>query len=142
MSTRLGGSPAAMSASPGRPPLPLLAVFAGGIATPLLTWTALVQVAGVDLVVDTGTGARPVGPVAVLVAAAVATLGAVGLARLLRRGSNVRRRFLIWTLLATALSLVGPTGAAESTAAVLGLVALHLSVAVPVIATVAARLPQ
>ena len=149
MSARSGsGSPAARPASlPDRTArarsLPGRQALAGAVALPLLVWVVLVPVSGLRLLVDTGAGVRTVGPVAVVVTGAVAASGAVALGWLLRRSSgHPRRHFLILTVLATALSLVGPTGAAQSTAAVLGLVALHLSVAVVAVPTVAVRLPQ
>jgi hypothetical protein len=102
-----------------------LAALAG-----LTAWFLLAETAGLDLVARTGpTATTRVTAVAVVVVAALAGFAGWGLIALLERFSGRRAR-LIWTIIAgaaLALSLLGPLGGV-GTAAVLGLLCLHLVV--------------
>jgi Family of unknown function (DUF6069) len=90
-------------------------------------------VAGVDVAVRSGSSARGVGLVSVVVTALVVAVAAAGLLRVLERRTPRARR--LWSEIASAvwvLSLAGPTGARTMSAG-LTLAALHLVVGAVVI---------
>ena len=98
-----------------------------------VTWVLATQVAGVDLVVGTGTAAQHVGLASVVATALVAAFVGGSLLRLLERRTSRGRR--TWTVLAVcvlAVSLAGPLGAATLTACVV-LAVLHLEVGAVVV---------
>jgi hypothetical protein len=95
----------------------------------LALWTVETRLLGVDLAVRTGDTTQEVTGVAVVVTTLGAGLAATLTAWLVDRVAPRRSR-AIWTVLASAVlvvSLLGPLGA-TSTAATVGLVALHLLV--------------
>lgn len=107
-----------------------LAPVLASTAVAVILWTVIDPVAGVDLVVQTAEGPRPIGVAGVSVAAFVAGLAAwASLAVVERRAV---RPAVVWRRLALvglAVSLVGPlTG--TTTAAKVGLACLHVTVAV------------
>lgn len=116
-----------------------VAVVAAAAAT-FVVWTVAYPIAGVDLVVDSGSGPTTVGPVAVVLVTVLAGLAAWGLLALLERVS--RRGTTIWTWTAAAvllLSLLGPIGSAEGGGATVALLAMHLVTGAVLIPTMAAR---
>ena len=107
-----------------RDDVPVAVVAAGGAA---LVWVGA-RVLGVGLAVHSGSGTREIGLVSVLVTAAVVTLAAGGLLRVLERRTAGAGR--LWTgvaLAVLAVSLAGPAGAATLSAG-LALAAMHLVV--------------
>ncbi|GIF69990.1 hypothetical protein Ais01nite_80250 [Asanoa ishikariensis] len=114
-----------------------LAVVAATAAT-FTVWTVAHQIAGVDLVVDSGSGATTVTPRAVVLVTVLAGLAAWGLLALLERSTSRGTR--IWTWIASAVlavSLLGPVGSADGTGATLALLAMHLAtgaVLIPIMA--------
>ncbi|MEU4221659.1 DUF6069 family protein, partial [Actinoplanes sp. NPDC026623] len=87
-----------------------LAVVAATGAT-FTVWTVAHQVAGVDLVVDSGSGATTVTPGAVVITTVVAGLAAWALLALAER--RLRRATAVWSGVAGAvllISLLGPLG--------------------------------
>lgn len=105
-------------------PLAVAAAVAAGV-----DWITVTQLAGVDLAVGSGSGARQVGLVSVIVCALIVTLAASGLLRFLETRTAHARP--IWTAVALVvglLSLAGPLGA-SSLQAGLALVSLHAVVA-------------
>ncbi len=107
-----------------RDDVPVAVVAAGGAA---LVWVGA-RVLGVGLAVHSGSGTREIGLVSVLVTAAVVTLAAGGLLRVLERRTTGAGR--LWTgvaLAVLAVSLAGPAGAATLSAG-LALAAMHLVV--------------
>lgn len=106
-------------------------------AAALAVWGLAVVVAGVDLSVRTGATVQQVGAGAVAVASLAAASAAWALLALLER--FLRRPRRVWTGIAVAVgavSLLGPLGAVN-TAALVVLVALHLVVAVVLVAGLA-----
>jgi hypothetical protein len=98
-----------------------------------LGWAAA-RLAGVDLVVRTGSGNQHVGVISALVTAVVAVMAAGGLLRVLERRTPRGRRIWVWVACGVLLlSLVmGPT-AARTLAAGLALAGLHVLVAVVIL---------
>jgi hypothetical protein len=99
-----------------------LAVVAAAGAT-FIVWT----LAGVDLVVDTGSGRTAVTAAAVLIVTMVAGLAAWGLLALVERVTQ--RAAMVWSWIAGAtlvVSLLGPFGSAVGAGATAALVAMHL----------------
>ncbi|GID97833.1 DUF6069 family protein [Amorphoplanes digitatis] len=91
-------------------------------------WTIAHQVAGVELVVDRGSGRTTVTPAAVVLATVVAGLAAWALLALLER--RTRRAAALWSGTAGAVllvSLLGPIGSAVGAGATAALVAMHLA---------------
>src|SRR4051794_29984628 len=79
----------------------------------LTVWTIAHPVAGVDLVVDTGSGPAAVTPGAVVLTTVVAGLAAWAVLALAER--HVRRAAALWSGIAGAtllISLLGPIGSA------------------------------
>ena len=108
----------------------LVAVVATVAAT--VVWVGA-TVAGVDVAVRSGSGARGVGLVSVVVTALVVVEAAAGLLRVLERRTPRARR--VWTEIASVVwvvSLAGPAGARTMSAG-LTLAALHLVVGAVVI---------
>lgn len=107
-----------------------MVVAAMGLAT--VVWAVAAPLAGVDLVVGKDAGRQTVGLADVLVVSGLAAvLGAAVRMLLARLGRGART----WTVLAGVVllvSLVGPLGAA-TTSAWLALTCLHLSVGIVVI---------
>jgi hypothetical protein len=114
-----------------------LAILASAGAT-LTLWTIAHPLAGVDLVVDTGSGPTTVTPIAVVLSTVVAGLAAWALLALLERLTS--RAAAVWTWIACAvlaISLLGPIGSAVGGGATVALVAMHLAtgaVLVPILA--------
>ena len=114
-----------------------LAVVAAAAAT-FVVWTVAVPIAGVDLVVDSGSGSTTVTPVAVVLVTVLAGLAAWGLLALLERFT--RRGTTIWSWTAAAVllvSLLGPIGSADGGGATAALLAMHLvtgAVLIPIMA--------
>ncbi len=105
------------------------AVAAGAAA---LVWVGA-RLCGVGLAVRSGSGTREIGLVSVVVTAAVVTLAAGGLLRVLdRRTAGAGRVWTCVALVVLLVSLVGPAGAATLSAG-LTLAAMHLLVGVVVI---------
>lgn len=138
MSTPLDRPTTAPSCAPVR----LAAVLAASAAAAALWWITG-PVAGVDVAVDTGGGATPVGPVAVVVAALLAGLAGWGLLAVLER--TTRRPRAAWTATATVVlagSLAGPlTAGASGPAGTLTLVGLHVVTGAVLIALLPRRSP-
>lgn len=104
-------------------------VVVGGTAAAVAGWAVADPLLGVDLVV----GGRRVGPGAVITVSLLAGLLGWAVFALLSR--MVRRVRPLWTVLAGAvllLSLLGPLGA-DSGAATLALLGMHLAVGLPLI---------
>src|ERR1700709_2304148 len=77
-----------------------------------MDWVMATQVAGVDLVIGSGSGAQHIGVGSVIVTAGVVPLAASGLLRVLE--ARTSRGRTIWTVIAVVvglLSLAGPLGA-------------------------------
>jgi hypothetical protein len=113
----------------GRDDWPVAVVAAVAAA---VVWVGA-TVTGVDVAVGSGSSARGVGLVSVVVTALVVSVAGAGLLRVLERRTQRARR--VWTGIASAVwvvSLVGPTGA-RSMSAGLTLAALHLVVGAVVI---------
>jgi hypothetical protein len=114
-----------------------LAVVAAAGAT-FIVWTLAGPLAGVDLVVDTGSGRTAVTAAAVVIVTMVAGLAAWGLLALVERFTP--RAAMIWSWIAGAVlvvSLLGPFGSAVGTGATAALVARHLvagAVLIPIMA--------
>jgi hypothetical protein len=109
------------------------AVAVAAAAAAAATWWVLTRVAAVDLAVRSGSGAREVGVVPVVVTALVVALAAAGLLRWLeRRSSHAARTWSGIALAVLAVSLAGPLGAV-SLAAGAGLAVLHLVVGAVVV---------
>jgi hypothetical protein len=112
---------------------------AGGALSAALAWTAEVPLLGIHLNVRFGAGhieTIAVGQV-IGVAAAASLLGWLLLAQLERRTPHAR---LIWTAIALAAlvaSLALPLAAATTSAAVVGLIVMHLTVGAVVIPAMA-----
>lgn len=107
-------------------------LLAAGVLAPLVGWVVLVPVAGLRLTVSSGSGARTVGPLAVVVAALVGSGAALVLARLSRRAAHPRRTYLWLVAIGLVVSLTGPAQATTVRAA-LGLALLHVLVAAAVV---------
>ena len=121
--------PAVQEVGTWRDDVPVAVVAAGSAA---LVWVGA-TVAGVDVAVGSGSSARDVGLVSVVVTAVVAAVFGAGLLRVLERRTPRARR--VWTGIALAVwvvSLVGPAGA-RTLSAGLTLAALHLVVGAVVI---------
>jgi hypothetical protein len=114
-----------------------LAIVAGTGAT-LTLWTIAHPIAGVDLIVDTGSGPTAVTPAAVVLATVAAGLAAWALLAVVER--LARRAATIWTWIACTvlvLSLLGPIGSAVGAGATVVLLAMHLAagaVLIPILA--------
>lgn len=94
-----------------------------------IIWAFSYWIAGIDLVVQTGSGnaTRTVGSFSVVVATAVAGLAAWGVALLLERSvSRARTLWMAVSLSALAISLLGPLSATTASAAIVLLV-MHLT---------------
>lgn len=105
----------------------LFVVLGSGLAA-LGVWAIAHGLLGTDLAVRTGTAARPVGPVAVVVASLAAGFAGWLLRALLDR---VARGRLVWTVVATAtfvVSLIGPLSGVDGPSRA-WLALLHLTVA-------------
>lgn len=97
------------------------------------TWAVWTQAFGVELVADTGSGSREIGPAAVVLTTLVVAAAGVGLRRLLEAKLTRGRRW--WTVTAVAVwlvSMLGPLGATTA-GAVLALVSLHVVVGTVVV---------
>ncbi len=104
-----------------------LATAAGAVAAPLLIWLLADPIGGLDLQVRQGEDLFTVGPVAVVIAAMVASAVALGLARALGRARHGRAVFVTVASIGLLVSLAGPLGAAtDSTGLVLA--SMHLAV--------------
>jgi hypothetical protein len=104
-----------------------LVVLAAAGAT-YTVWAIAHQLAGIDLVVGTGSGRTTVAPSTVVIVTVVVGLAAWGLLGLLERFT--RRAAAIWAWIAGAvllISLLGPFGSAVGTGATAALVAMHLA---------------
>jgi uncharacterized protein DUF6069 len=114
-----------------------LAVVAAAGAT-FSVWTLAGPLAGVDLMVDTGSGRTAVTAAAVLIVTMVAGLAAWGLLAVVERVTQ--RAAMIWSSIAGAVlsvSLLGPFGSAVGAGATAALVAMHLvagAVLIPIMA--------
>ena len=110
-----------------------LAVLGATVLAGLLTWAVLEPLLGVQLSAQTGPAVRAVGPGAIVFAALLAGgAGWLTLAWLERMTAHGRR---VWTVIAgivLAGSLVGTLGGV-TTAAIGGLMALHLVVGLTII---------
>lgn len=114
-----------------------LAVVGAGLAA-LGVWVVAGPLAGVQLRVESASGVREVGPVAVVLSALVAGAAGWALLALLERTTRHARR--TWTVIAVAVlmvSLVGPLGGVGA-GSVLALAAMHLLVG----AVLISRLPR
>ncbi|MFG3341922.1 DUF6069 family protein [Glycomyces sp. NPDC048151] len=103
-----------------------LAAVLTAAAADLVLWVAASPIGNVDLVVDQGGTPLTVGPVLIAFASLATGFAAWGLLALLERFTA--RSGLIWTVVASAvlaLSLTGPL-AAETTAAMLVLMGMHV----------------
>jgi predicted permease len=112
---------------------------AAGVLAAACAWAVEVPALGIHLHVRFGTGAIQTISVGQIigVTAAAALLGWLLLARLERRTSRAR---VLWSTIAVAtlaVSLALPLAAATSTAAVVGLVVMHLAVGGAVIPAMA-----
>ncbi|MFJ5033008.1 DUF6069 family protein [Streptomyces sp. NPDC088560] len=107
----------------------ILAVLAGAVAA-LVVWLVGAQLAGVHLVVRTGSDRheQSVGAAAVLAASVVAGLAAWGSLAALERWAPARayRTWPVLALTVLVLSLAGPFGLGVTTGAKTVLVCLHL----------------
>lgn len=104
-----------------------MVAVAAATAVNLLVWVVAVPLAGVDLLVRSGTGGQRVGPLAVAAVTLLAGVAAWGLLALLER--ITRRAALVWTVTAGAVlvvSLAGPLGSGTGTTARLILSGMHL----------------
>ena len=114
-----------------------LAVVAATAAT-FTVWTIAHPVAGVDLVVDSGSGPATVTPSAVVLATVVAGLAAWAVLAVAER--RLRRAAAVWSGVAGAvllISLLGPIGSAVGAGATAALLAMHLvtgAVLIPLLA--------
>ena len=103
--------------------------LAGGAVAALAIWVVSVPVAGLDLTVGSGSEARTVGPVSVVVVPLlVGGLAWALLALLGRRLRNGRRVWRVTAWTALALSLVGPVTMGATGSVVASLVAMHIAV--------------
>jgi hypothetical protein len=106
-----------------------LATVAGAALAGIVIWSVCVPALGIDLRVGSGPAAQTVGPLNILVVSVGCGAVAWMLLALLERLS-VRGR-LIWRICGWAvlvLSLAGPAALAQSTSALIGLLAMHLVV--------------
>lgn len=102
----------------------------GSAGAALAIWLAAVPLAGVDLEVRMSDSTQDVGPASVVLSALLAAVAGLGCLAVLRR--ITKRPVRAWTIVASVvlvLSLAGPVGQAESTSALVTLVAMHLAVA-------------
>lgn len=116
-----------------------LAGLAAGAAA--VIWLGA-RAVGVQVAVGSGSGARTIGLVSVVVTATVVTLAAGGLLRVLERRTT--RAAGLWTGLALSVlvvSLAGPAGA-ETRSDGLVLAAMHLAVGAVVIVGLRRRHPR
>jgi len=120
-----------------------LTIVAAAGAT-FTVWTIAHPIAGVDLVVDSGSGHTTVTPIAVVLVTVLVGLAAWGLLALVER-FNARRAASIWSAIAGAVlvsSLLGPIGSAVGAGATVALVAMHLvtgAVLIPLMALSSVR---
>jgi hypothetical protein len=116
-----------------------LAAVLTATAADLVLWAAASPIGNVDLVVDQGGTPLTVGPVLIALASLVTGFAAWGLLALLEKFTA--RAGLIWTVTASAvlaLSLTGPL-AAETTAAMLVLMGMHVATGAVLIAGMVRR---
>jgi len=119
-----------------------LAIVAAAAAT-FTVWTIAHQIAGADLVVDTGSGETTVTAGAVLLVTVAVGLAAWGALALVERFT--RRAATVWSAIAAAvllISLLGPIGSAAGAGATAALVAMHLvtgAVLIPIMGLSSAR---
>ncbi|HKA69606.1 MAG TPA: DUF6069 family protein [Actinomycetes bacterium] len=102
----------------------------GSAGAALTIWLVAVPLAGIDLEVQMSDAPQNVGPASVAVSALLAAAAGLGCLAVLRR--ITKRPARAWTIVASAvlvLSLAGPLDQAESTSAMVTLVAMHLAVA-------------
>lgn len=107
----------------------------GAVGAAVLVWAVAVPVLGAEVQVGVPGDERPVGPGSVVGAAAVA--GLLGWALLAVLVRTVARAERIWRAVAVAVLLVslgGPVAMGVGTAAVVVLLALHVVVAVVLVA--------
>jgi hypothetical protein len=115
----------------------LVALAAAGVAAAI--WWLVTRVGSVELSVGSGSEAREIGLVSVVVTAFMVTMAAAGLLRMLQRRTGHALAIWGWVSAAVlALSLVGPLGASTLSAG-LCLVGLHLAVAAVAIGGLRAR---
>ncbi|MGL5929336.1 MAG: DUF6069 family protein [Dermatophilaceae bacterium] len=115
---------------------------AGGAVAGLLVWVLLVPIGGMDLRAATGGAEREIPAAAVVLSALIGGLLGWGIAELLqRRAGRPKRTWVILTTILAALSCVSPFGGAADTSSALGLVLMHIAVALVVIPGIAATLP-
>jgi uncharacterized protein DUF6069 len=115
-----------------------LAVVAAGMATALVAW-AVIQLLGIDLTVEAGSGTAQVGAVDVLLASLVAGLAAWGVYTLLAHWGQPRWWPSIGSI-GLALSMLGPSYLADGISA-FSLICLHILVAVVLITGFARSIP-
>lgn len=126
----------------GIPGLPVWQATVGAVGASAITWSVLGPLAGLDLVVRTGTGTREVGLGSVVVTALVVSLGALVVAGGARRfAARPRAAFLGTSAGVLLLSLLGPVASATTVGAALALALLHVVVASTVVPVIGGRLP-
>jgi hypothetical protein len=97
-------------------------------AAALLIWVVAHPIAGIDLIVGSGSAAHAIGPVSVVLVSAVVGAAAAAVAALLARiTSRPRRAWFVTSGVLLILSLAGPLGAATIGAGLV-LAAMHLVV--------------
>ncbi|MGR6322687.1 DUF6069 family protein [Micromonospora soli] len=102
---------------------------AAGAAGALLLWVVNDPWAGIDLAVRQGDTTQHIGPAAVVAAALIAGLAALGLLALLERiVRRPARTFRIIASIVLVLSLAGPLGSGVGTSSRLALLGMHLTV--------------
>ncbi|MGL5866714.1 MAG: DUF6069 family protein [Dermatophilaceae bacterium] len=114
----------------------------GGAVAGLLVWVLLVPIGGMVLRANSGDAAREIPVVAVLISSVIGGLVGWGIAEVLqRRVGRPKRTWVRLTTVLTAVSCISPFGGAADTSSALGLVLMHLGVALVVIPGIAATLP-
>jgi len=102
----------------------------GAVAAAVVAWFVLTVVVNVDLVVKQGSTTQKVGLVSVIVVSLLAGLVAwLVLALIERFTRHAHNIWLAVSAVAFLLSLLGPLGSGQGTAAKLSLAVLHLAVA-------------
>ncbi|MGL4742969.1 MAG: DUF6069 family protein [Dermatophilaceae bacterium] len=115
---------------------------AGGAAAGLLVWVLLVPIGGMDLRAGGDDGGREIPVFAVAVSSLIGGLLGWGIAEVLqRRSARPKRTWVVLTTVLAALSCINPFFGAADTSSALGLVLMHIAVALVVIPAVGATLP-
>jgi hypothetical protein len=105
------------------------AAVLAAVAGALVGWVIAGPVSGIDLTVTVNNEPTTVGPLDAGATALAAGLAAWGILALMERaGEDARRHWTTLALTVLVLSLAGPLTAAETTAATLALLGLHLLV--------------